>query len=53
MQSLRAPLLVEGADMEVCLLAVAGGVSEQDDYPKIQPMAFESWYEKYFGPIGG
>lgn len=51
-QSLRAPLLVEGADMEVCLLALAGGGSELDELPKIHPMAFETWYEKYFGSVG-
>lgn len=48
LQSLRAPLLVEGADMEVCLLALAEGASEDSELPRIKPLAFEKWYEAYY-----
>lgn len=48
LQSLRAPLLVEGADMEVCLLALAQGAAEDEDRPRIRPRAFEEWFEQHF-----
>ena len=48
LQALRAPLLVEGVDMEVGLLALAKGVEEKSDIPRISPIAFEQWYEGHY-----
>jgi hypothetical protein len=48
LQSLRAPLFVESADMEVCLLALAEGSAEDSDTPRITALNFEEWYHNYF-----
>jgi len=44
---LKIPYPVEGADVEDCLLTLAEG-REDETYPRIAPVPFESWYRKYY-----
>ena len=44
---LKIPYPVEGADVEDCLLTLAEG-REDENYPRIAPVPFESWYRKYY-----
>jgi hypothetical protein len=44
---LKIPYPVEGADVEDCLLTLAEG-REDETFPRIAPVQFESWYRKYY-----
>ena len=45
--ALRYPIPVDSADVEECLIALAGG-EEDSHLPRIKPSVFEKWYRSHF-----
>ena len=45
--ALRYPIPVDSADVEECLIALAGG-EENTHLPRIPPNLFEKWYRNHF-----
>lgn len=44
---LRAPIPVDTADVEECLMALANG-DEESDQPRIPAVTFEKWYRNHY-----
>lgn len=47
LNAVRHPLPVDDAEMEDCLMSLAGGEEDAEE-PRIHPIPFEQWYRKYY-----